>query len=337
MAGVTPSSQALAAVVEPLLHDGRSSIQRAAARAVASLKIASASAALLALLNDRSQWTQTRVEALKALDGLGDPKLVEAVTTALAESDSRLRGEGLRILARLKPEEAIPSLSKVLEEGSIGERQEALSTIGQLKVKEADRLLATWLDRLLKGQVPAEIQLDLLDASAGRSSAEVQEKLARFEAARPKNDPLAAYREALVGGDAARGERIFREKAEVSCLKCHKIRGEGGEVGPELTGLIDRKDRAYLLESIVTPNAQIAEGFETQVVATTDGQVIAGIVKAQDPKSLTLITAEAKLVTIPKDEIDEQKRGESAMPSDVIQHLSKSELRDLIEFLGRLK
>src|SRR5690606_13693934 len=97
------------------------------------------------------------------------------------------------------------------------------------------------------------------------------------------------------------------------------------------------KDREYLLESLVLPDAQVAEGFETLVVATTDGEVLSGIVKGDRGETIELMTAEGKLLSIPKTEIEEQARGVSAMPQDVIDSLSKRDLRDLIEFLSSLK
>jgi quinoprotein glucose dehydrogenase len=65
--------------------------------------------------------------------------------------------------------------------------------------------------------------------------------------------------------------------------------------------------------------------------------VVTGIVKAETAKELQLMTAEGKLVTVPRDKIDERQTGKSAMPEDVIKSLSKTELRDLVEFLAGLK
>jgi quinoprotein glucose dehydrogenase len=59
--------------------------------------------------------------------------------------------------------------------------------------------------------------------------------------------------------------------------------------------------------------------------------------KGEDAQELRLMTAEAKALTIPKDQIEERTRGKSAMPEDVLKHLSRSELRDLVEFLASLK
>jgi quinoprotein glucose dehydrogenase len=201
----------------------------------------------------------------------------------------------------------------------------------------ADAALSGWLDRLLAGEVPPEIQLDLIEAAHRRRAPDIQRKLARYEAARSQGDPLAPYREALAGGDTKSGRQIFFQKADVSCVRCHKVGGQGGEVGPDLSDIGARRDRLYLLEAIVAPSRQIAEGFETRVVATTDGQVHVGVLKSDVGDTLRLTTAEGKPLAIPKAEIEEQKRGDSAMPDDLVKMLSKAELRDLVEFLAHQK
>lgn len=208
--------------------------------------------------------------------------------------------------------------------------------LGKLDGPGADELLAHGLDRLLAGQLPIETHLDLLTAASERSSETVRRKLEQFEASRGQ-DPLALYREALAGGNAERGRQIFYDRAQLSCLRCHKIEGAGGEVGPELTTISSRQTREYLLESIVAPDKTIAKGFETVVVVTADGLAHTGVVKAEDDRQLTLITPEAKLITIPKDQIDERARGPSSMPDTLVKYLTKSELRDLVEFLVERK
>ncbi len=247
----------------------------------------------------------------------------------------RSRSRRRRLLARLNPAQALPVLRSVLENGSSPERQGAFSALGTLPGAGADDLLAAWLDRLIEGHVSDEVRLELLDAARKRSAGPVRQRLRRYEESLSGDDPLAPFLDCLAGGDPDRGGRVFREKAEVSCVRCHKVSGNGGEVGPELTGLGGRKDRRYILESIVAPNRQIAQGFETLVLATADGQVHTGILKQDDGRNLRLINADGKLLTIDKASVEEQKRGASAMPEDLVKRLSHAELRDLVEFLAR--
>jgi len=177
----------------------------------------------------------------------------------------------------------------------------------------------------------------LLDAAAKRKAPEVQDRLARYERERPKDGPIADHHAELEGGDADRGRKLFLDNAAVYCVRCHKVKGEGGEVGPDLTGIATKQPRSYLLESIVAPNQSIAQGFESVVVAKSDGTVVTGVLKSEDDNALRLMTAEAQLIEIPKADIEERKRGASAMPDDLSKKLTRAELRDLVEYLATLK
>ena len=62
-------------------------------------------------------------------------------------------------------------------------------------------------------------------------------------------------------GDAKRGEKIFWEHPVAACKNCHILKGQGSAVGPALDGIASRKEEAYILESLVNPNAKLAEGY----------------------------------------------------------------------------
>ena len=164
----------------------------------------------------------------------------------------------------------------------------------------------------------------------------IQKKVQSYERTK-KDKPFGLYADTLVGGDADAGRHIFQAKAEVSCLRCHKVQGIGGEVGPDLSGIGSKQKRDYLLESLITPNKQIAKGFETLVLTLNNGKSLTGVLKSEDAREVRLMTPEGQLLVVRKDQIDERETGKSAMPEDLIKHLSRSEIRDLVEFLAGLK
>ncbi|GIW89472.1 MAG: glucose dehydrogenase [Isosphaeraceae bacterium] len=331
----SPAVAALRRVAPALLADSPGRVMTAAARAAGRLGLAEAIPALEAIVTaEKGKTGEARLAALEALEALQAPGLVSLVAQAVEGKDPNVRAAALKMLGRLEPARALPILARVVENGTTRERQQAFTALGDIDAPEADALLAAWLDRLAAGDAPAEVALELVEAARKRSSPEVKDRLARRDAAMPADDPLAPYQVALAGGDARSGARVFRENAAVYCLRCHKVRGEGGEVGPELTGIGQKKDRTYLLEAIVTPNKTIAEGFETRVLALDDGTIVAGVVKAEDDTTLTLATPEATLVTVDKARIEEQRGGDSAMPADLVTKMSLRELRDLIEYLA---
>lgn len=329
------AAEALRPVVAELLGAGTDPIRLATARGVASLGISEAGPALFDLFASDQIGAEARVEAIRALEAIGDPRLVDVARRSTTDPEALVRTEGLRLLSGLDPDEALPILEAVLAQGTLSERQGAFETLGRMESERADRVLALWLDRLLAGEVPGEVQLELIEAAERRESEAVRDRRRRIEASRPQDDPLAPFRETLVGGDARRGRRIFFERTEAQCQRCHTIDGQGGEVGPVLSDIGAKHDRTYILESIVAPDARIAEGFETLVIATTDGQILTGIVKEDSEESMTLMDADGKTLTIAKAQIEERQRGISAMPVDLLKTLSKRDLRDLVEYLAR--
>jgi quinoprotein glucose dehydrogenase len=332
-----PATIALSGALGRLLADSPDALRKEVVRATGTLNIKDAGSALVSMVKDTSREAATRIEALRSLESLRDPKMDEAVTVGLADRDPSVRIAALRVLSKLSPEKAIPALETILQKGTIPERQGAFAILGDVNDPRADVILSQWLDVLDTKKVPPECRLDLLDAAAKRSSEAIKIKLAAIERTRAEGDPQARYRDSLVGGNAERGRVIFREKAEAQCLRCHKIDGNGGEVGPELTGIGKRQPREYILESIVQPDKQIAENFESVVLALADGTILTGVLKSEDEKAVNIMTAEGKLIAVPKADVEERKRGASAMPEDVIKSLTRSEIRDLVEFLSQSK
>jgi quinoprotein glucose dehydrogenase len=319
------------------IFSGSEKVSLTATRVAAKLDIKEVGPVLRQLLTDKEQSTPARVEALEALVRLNDPKLPEAMELALEDSQAEVRVVGRRVLARLQPEAVLTELATALESGELVERQAALALLGDIKGSGSAALLVQWLDKALQGTVPVEMQLDLLEAAAKRPLPQVQERVKKLKAMVTDDDPLAAYRLAIAGGNAERGRKTFFDRSDLSCVRCHKINDRGGEVGPDLSKIGGQQKRDYLLEAIVLPDKQIAKGFDPVVIVTESGKVYAGIIKEDDGKQIRLMTAEGNVVVIPKAEIEEQARGRSAMPEDLVKKLSYSELRDLIEFLAQLK
>ena len=119
-------------------------------------------------------------------------------------------------------------------------------------------------------------------------------------------------------------------------MRCHSVKGVGGNAGPDLAGVVrrDPRGREYVLESILFPSKHVAPGFESVIVRTKKGDVYAGVLKSEDAQRLTIDVPNEGIKTIDKPQIDRRKGGMSAMPEDVAKTLSKAELRDLVEYLS---
>ena len=319
------------------LKASESSVQREAAKLAALWGRQDLGGSLFALVGDAQSGSPARREALNALATLKDSHLAEAVEIAGRDADETLRKEAIRLQGVGGGSQAVRQLQDRLEKGSRGEQQAALGALASQKDPSVNSVLNGWLDRLIAGTVPAEIQLDLLETAAKRADTGILAKLTQFEKTRKGDDSIGQYRECLQGGDAEAGKKIFLERADVACVRCHKVRGEGGEVGPELTGIISRNPREYILESIVAPNRKIAAGFETVLLTLKDGTAYAGQVKRENDTEIEINSPEEGMLKLSKANIATREQGQSGMPEELRQMLTKQDLRNLIEFLATLK
>ncbi|HSU66442.1 MAG TPA: HEAT repeat domain-containing protein, partial [Tepidisphaeraceae bacterium] len=294
------------------------------------------SSVLLRLTSDTKLSPDVRIAAIDALAAQNDPKLSGAIDTAMQDHNDRVRAAGIVALAKLP--DGAARIEPLLGKGTLRERQAAFAALGVASGKSADDALAGWLDKMLANQVAPDVQLDVLDAAARRQAPEVQQRLQKVEGRWDvAADSLAPFRVALQGGDAAAGDKIFHERSDASCLRCHTIHHTGGIVGPVLDGIGTRQAREYILESIVYPNAKIAPGFESVIIRLKNGQTVTGIVKKETDQQVELVDADAHKIEVSKSEIASRERGQSAMPDGFGKTLNKRDVRDLVEYLSSLK
>lgn len=286
------------------------------------------------LAQSRERSATTRVAALTALAQLPDPAALDLVVPLQDDPQSAVRAEARRILAGLDPEQAVPALAAALERGETTDRQSACRTLASIDHPAATRLLAEWLERLAAGKAAGEIELDLLEAAGSRGGDELSRRLATLEAARSAGDLVERHHELLAGGDVERGREIFQKNVTAQCVRCHKVGGQGGAVGPELGDVGRRLTRPQLLEALLEPSRTIAKGFETTIAETDDGQLLVGIVQRETDDELLLTAADGTTTSVLKAKIVERSPGLSAMPTDLAKLLSRRDLRDLIEYLA---
>ncbi len=128
--------------------------------------------------------------------------------------------------------------------------------------------------------------------------------------------------------DIANGKALYAK----SCGQCHILFGEGGKIGPELTGS-NRRDLNYLLENILDPSAVMAREYQPMIVLTTEGQTLTGLLRAENADSIRLQTATEELVVY-REDIEQMKQSElSMMPADLLSPMNENEIRDLIAYL----
>ncbi len=131
------------------------------------------------------------------------------------------------------------------------------------------------------------------------------------------------------GGDVAAGKLIFTQQ----CAKCHRHGNEGGQVGPDLSG-VAALPRDELLIHILDPSRSVEGNFVQYTVATTDGRVIGGLLAAETKTTVELLDAEGKRHVVLREDIDEMTASKkSLMPEGFEKQITATQLNDLLAFL----
>lgn len=140
---------------------------------------------------------------------------------------------------------------------------------------------------------------------------------------------------ASIPGDAARGKAIFEGKG--NCLSCHRVRGRGSRLGPELTDIGTLRRAVQLEQSILDPDAEILPQNRFLRVVTKEGTTVTGRLLNQDAWTIELFDSKEHLVTFQKTALKEYAFiDKSPMPS-YKGKLSTQELADVVDYLTSLK
>lgn len=139
-------------------------------------------------------------------------------------------------------------------------------------------------------------------------------------------------------GDAARGEMVYRRKL-LACTNCHAIGSAGPVIGPNLVAVGAAAKTQYLVESILKPNAAIAEHYETRTFLLDSGRLQTGIVTFRNEKEIVVRDSAqlGKEVKLSVDEIEEEIPAKSLMPAGLADQLqNRGEFLDLVKFVSAL-
>ena len=149
-----------------------------------------------------------------------------------------------------------------------------------------------------------------------------------------RTDVIARYRDAMtVGGDVLRGQQLFTKH----CSACHRVEGQGHEIGPNLATIKTRGPETILV-NVLAPNAEVNPEYLNYAVLTSDGRTITGMIASENANSITLRRAEAASDTVLRDDIEQmQSTGKSIMPEGMEQSLDVQGMADLIAYLMQVK
>ncbi len=263
--------------------------------------------------------------ALAAVRALGRLGAAAELVRALESDRGELRRAAIRALGPLRSRAAVPALVKAWGDPETEEdAQEALTLVPDPRARDVYTAGLQARSTNVRGRCRAALkEIGVTPAAA---------------AARPDREAYVRYATDH-RGDAGRGKDLFHGAKGAACVKCHRAGGlPGGDVGPDLSGVGGKYARAVLLESLLYPSRQIADGFRQTLLSTRSGALLAGAVRGEDARELTLVDAEGRRLKLRKADIVERKESElSLMPEGIEAGLSLEELADLVAYLESLK
>ena len=309
----------MTAVLPKVLGKGPEAVQLAALDAIGNLQLREAAPNLVATVASQDTPEAVRVGALKALDTFGSDAVTRGIDSAEKSSDAALRLAALQIAARRSPDRALPIIRRFVAGGSEAEQQAAFQALGQLKGAEAPLMIVAAIDQLAAGKILPGAQMELIDTAEKSEAPAVKARWAKQQAAwKASGDALAPYSFALDGGNPRRGGGEFFQNSVLPCARCHKVNGEGGEAGPDLTTIAKDKSKEYLLESIIKPSAHIAQGFDIVTFTLKNGEPPKPArSRVRRPAQIVLKRADNTTVNIDPKQVQQRVTAPSSMPDDL--------------------
>jgi putative heme-binding domain-containing protein len=252
-------------------------------------------------------------------------RLSAASVLGSAELEVHQRDRVVELIAEASPLE-LPALMRAFEAPEVG-------PVARNLVQALERspgLSALPIERLVKllEKLPADVRIEA-ESLLKRSDYDVEGQRQRLE----------ELKDALAGGDANRGRALFFG-SKASCSACHRIDEQGGDIGPNLTGIGEIRTRRDLLEAVVLPSASFARNYEPYTVLTKAGIAQSGIILRTTSDAIYLTTGERNTIRIPSSEIEDDgvmPSNVSIMPQGLDRILQPEELQDLLAYLESLR
>lgn len=329
-----------------------SEVRLSAIKAAGQLRVIMASRPLYDALSDTQRSIEERQEIIKSLALLraedwpfadrGDPGVELVLPELISELESwrepQLIADGLWLVGQIEPAKAEPIAQRLLDADDpeiISSAIEILGSDVEQAVALATRLLANKLPATTRPQIAAALQRHAATDSSGKT--EQLLKSLYKDGLSISLDPQEVQRiRKLVTetGNSERGRDVFLRAEKSQCMKCHRVEGVGGSIGPDLNKISQTHTIEKIIESIVDPSREIKEGFETWTVVTTDGKVYGGLRISDGPPQFVLRATNGRDYRFYLDEIEEKfpsKR--SLMPDETTSQLTLTEFVDLVAFL----
>lgn len=288
------------------------------------------------LLNGETE--DKRLRAFDALLTLKDARALKGTVLSLLGSEfatmPTLRSRAIGKLGVLTEPWIAETVLKEYSEFNADEKAKAIELLTQRP---------NWAKSLFSDIAAKKISKDVINVNQARrllatKDADLKKLIEKHwgiprDSRNPEREKMVAQMKELytkTPGDPKAGQVHFKK----ICAQCHKIYGEGVDVGPDITSN-GRADFDQLLSNIFDPSLVIGSGYQSVTVNTKQGQVINGLIVEDNAQRVVLKVQGGELKTIARADVDEQHTSKvSLMPEDLEKQLRPQEIVDLLAYLS---
>jgi putative membrane-bound dehydrogenase-like protein len=287
------------------------------------------------ILSSSESGAPAKLAAISVVSRLGIESAASQLAALLGSADTTVRDASLKALVTLRDTKTLvtlltgrdnPKLKEQATDQLMTTSDGAVFILRLIDTKKIDKPLA---DRAIAAAVEhPDVNVRLL-----------YEKFIPADK-RPKTLGQSFKPEEILAlqADAARGEQVFLRSGAASCNKCHRVKGKGADIGPDLSQIGRKYEKKALLETIMNPSAGIAPEYVPYVLETQAGKVYAGFLHDQNDERVVLKTIEGGDVQIARSQIVEMvKQEKSLMPELVLQSVTAQDAADLLAYLSSLQ
>jgi putative heme-binding domain-containing protein len=294
----------------------------------------------LKLLSDAKATNTARIAIAKTLAELGKQEAVMPMVALLKSSAAPSLKRGMLQAAAKFDDKRLPEALLLGWEGQIAGdralREDALRVMAGRK--EWAQILMNFVN---EWKVPAKhFTIDIVRQLSLHKDVEIDASIEKHwkgllaTGPTPEKKKEAERIKAVIKtglGDAEKGKLQFTAR----CAICHKLFGEGGAIGPELTGY-DRTNADFWLDNLFTPSLEIREGFGAYIVKTKGGQILSGLMDAQDANGIVIKDMAGNKTAIKQADIEKLEASPiSLMPEGMTAGISDADLKDFFAYLMR--
>lgn len=324
-----PAAKALSANAVALASSGSAKVMTVLARAMERLKVRELMPVARVMFDAEGASSNLRVQLLKTLAELNDPKLGELVERSLQSKDGRLRAAAQKY-AWAAGLSGVELAAQALKSGTLAEKRGALQSLADTKDIGAVKLLSALFDQMVAGNGDLALALDIQEAAAKSLYTKLAARAQGHATSNAKD-----FSNTLHGGDAEVGRKVVFGHPVAQCIRCHKVAGLGSEIGPDLSKVASKLSREQILEALIDPQAKLTEGYGLLVGKLKDGSDVSGAIMKSTDSHYEIRTAAGASKTIARKDLALETLTSQMPPAGAI--LKRRELRDVVEFLGRLK